>query len=276
MRISGKTIIVTGAASGIGRALCIALARRGASLALVDADTERAAKSLSMVEAAATNAEAKYTLHQLDVSQGEHWQNFKQALFSQHDHVDGIINNAGITRSSSVDDMPYEQLEQVMNVNFMGVVYGSKEMLTHLRERPEAFIANVSSVLGFYPLKNQAAYCSSKYAVRGFTGVLAQELKSSSIHVACIHPGHIGTNILESARRDGGIIDKQHSEQEQLFIAQAFKATGLSADDAAERIIKDLEKRKTKIVIGKDAVRSEKLSRFFPKLYINAQNNKAL
>ena len=160
-------------------------------------------------------------------------------------------------------------------VNFMGMVYGSKEFLAELKSRPEAFIANVSSIFGLFPMKNQAAYCSSKFAIRGFTGVLAQELRSTKVLVSSVHPGHIGTDILQHALAEGNVAGAELTEKEQQEIGLAFKAMGLSPERAANIILDGLKKKRTKIVVGRDALRGDILSRFYPKLFVDTANRLA-
>ncbi len=272
MNISGKTIIITGAASGIGRALAIACASSGASLALADINIASAHETRSCLDLAPSQ---QCTVHQLDVSNLKAWEAFRREVIQHHESIDGIINNAGVTCSGTVEDLSYQQINNVMSVNFMGMVYGSKEFLALLKERPEAFIANVSSVFGLYPLKNQSAYCASKFAIRGFTEVLAQELKGSNITVSCIHPGHIGTDIVENARRQGNIVSTALTDQQQAAWADAFKQMGLSPEEAANIILEGIRKKKRKITVGRDAKRDDRLSRLFPSIYIDAVNRAA-
>ncbi|NIB38127.1 SDR family oxidoreductase [Pseudomaricurvus alkylphenolicus] len=271
MKLVAKTIVVTGGASGIGRALAIECARRGASVALADVDLEGALETKVLAESKKRGG-AEITAHRLDVSSLESWQSFRDAVMSEHGTVDGIINNAGVTFTGTVENTDYDQLERVMSINFMGMVYGTKEFLPVLKTRPEAFVANVSSVFGLFPMKNQSAYCSSKFAIRGFTEVLAQELKSTNITVASIHPGHIGTDILKSALKQGNIVGVELSSREQEGYVRAFKAMGLSPDRAATTILNGLEKKKSKIVVGRDAVRGELLNRLFPRFFVDSAN----
>ena len=274
MKLTGKTIVITGAASGIGRALAFECAQRGASVALADMDLEGVQETRERVEADLT-AGASCSAHQLDVGSLEQWLAFREAVLAEHGTVDGIINNAGTTFSGSIEDMTYEQLDRVMSVNFMGMVYGSKEFLDILQTRPEAFIANVSSVFGLFAMKNQGAYCASKFAIRGFTEVLAQELKSTGITVASIHPGHIGTDILKHAKEQGNVSGMDLSEEEQKALIQGFKALGMRPKRAAQIILDNLAKKKTKIMVGQDAVRGDALSRLLPTLYTDMVNRAA-
>lgn len=265
------TIVVTGAGSGIGRALAIECAHRGSSVAVADIEFKAAAETKEQTDAL-LKTDSRCTAHELDVTQLEAWRVFQEEVLHQHGAVDGIINNAGVSFSGTVEDTSYQQLERVMSVNFMGMVYGSKEFLPVLKSRPNAFIANISSVFGLFPMKHQSAYCASKFAIRGFTEVLAQELKHTNITVSSIHPGHVGTDILENARKQGNVVSTTLTPEEQEQYAAAFKARGLSPSRAAQVILDDLEKGKNKIVVGRDAVRGDRLSRLFPVRFINAAN----
>lgn len=274
MNVKGKNIVITGAASGIGRALAIECARQGASVATGDVDMEGAAETRDLAEAA-RSGDTKCSAHELDVGSLQAWQAFREEVISEHGAVDGIINNAGVTFSGTVEDTPYSQIERVMSVNFMGMVYGSKEFLDDLKDRPESCIANVSSIFGLFPMKNQSAYCSSKFAIRGFTGVLAQELKSTNVTVSSIHPGHIGTEILQHALEEGNVAGTELTEKEQAEVGRAFKALGLSPERAANIILDGIRKKKPKIVVGKDALRGDILSRLYPKTFVNIMNRLA-
>jgi len=275
MDVTGKTIVVTGGASGIGRALAVECARRGASVALADVDLDGAFDTKALAEAA-QHSNTRVSAHQLDVASLENWQAFRDDVFGKHAAVDGVINNAGVTFSGPIADTSYAQLERVMAVNFMGMVYGSKEFLPHLTSRPEAFLANVSSVFGLFPMKNQSAYCSSKFAIRGFTEVLAQEMKDTRVTVSSIHPGHIGTDILKNALDDGNVVGGDLSVQEQEGFVAAFKAMGLSPERASTIILDGLKRKKTRIMVGKDAVRGDFMSRFFRKPFIDSVNKVAV
>ena len=179
MNFSGKTIAITGAASGIGRSLAIECVRRGASVAIADLNQEGMQETKRLANSV-LSPDASCTVHTLDVSSLDAWRDFRTAVGNEHDAVDGIINNAGITFIGSVEQTSYDQLERVMSINFMGMVYGSKELLPDLKQRPEGLIANVSSVYGLFPGLAQSAYSASKFAIRGFTEVLAQELKKTN------------------------------------------------------------------------------------------------
>ena len=274
MNAAGKTLVITGGASGIGRALAVECARRGASVALADVDMQGAEETQQLAEAV-QRPNTKCTAHQLDVSSLTAWQAFREEVLAEHGTVDGIINNAGVTFSGTAEETPYAQLERVMSINFMGMVYGSREFLPMLKTRPEACIANVSSIFGLFPMKNQSAYCASKFAIRGYTGVLAQELKSTSVTVSSVHPGHIGTEILRHALEQGNVVGADLTDQEKDGIGRAFKAMGMSPEQAANVILDGIARKKRKILVGRDALRGDIFSRFFPRLFVDNANRLA-
>ncbi|MEL7136284.1 MAG: SDR family NAD(P)-dependent oxidoreductase [Pseudomonadota bacterium] len=274
MHVKNKTIVITGAASGIGRSLALEAVRRGACVALTDIDRDGLSETLSQVNELDTSQ--THSASVLDVSNLENWQTVRKKIIDEHVTVDGIINNAGITFSGTVEDTGYQHFENVMAVNFMGTLYGTREFLPLLRQRPEAFIANVSSVFGLYPMKKQAAYCASKYAVAGFTGVLEQELKSSSITVSSIHPGHIATRVLRNAVEAGNTAGVTLPKAHQDYVLDAFEATGLPASKAAKTILDGIQKKRRKILVGSDAEQADWRSRLFPKRFIDRMNDKAL
>ena len=274
MNFENKTIIITGAASGIGRGLALEAVLRGASVALLDIDSDGLSETLSLVND--INGSQTHSTSMLDVSSLDSWRSVRNKILDDHQTVDGIINNAGITYSGTVEDTEYQNFENVMAVNFMGTLYGTREFLPLLKQRPEAFIANVSSVFGLYPMKKQAAYCASKYAVAGFTGVLAQELKSSSITVSSIHPGHIATRVLRNAVEAGNTAGVTLPKAHQDYILDAFEATGLPASKAAKTILDGIQKKRRKILVGKDAEQADWRSRLLPKRFIDRMNAQAL
>lgn len=275
MDVDGKTLIITGAASGIGRALAIESARRGASLALADIDLVGLRETADMV--AAEQAQGQLcTTHRLNVATLAEWTVFREEAAGQHAAFDGIINNAGITFSGTIEDTDCDRFETVMAINFMGTVHGTKTFLPFLRQRPAAFVANLSSVFGLYPMKKQAAYCASKYAIRGFTEVLEQELKGSPISVSTVYPGHIATRIVRNAVDAGNVAGVTLPKAHQDYVLEAFEATGMPPAQAARTILDGIAKKQSRILVGKDATRGDWLSRFFPRRFAEAANKSAV
>lgn len=274
MNLDGKTLLITGGASGIGRELIYEAIRRGASVAIADRNVEGAEETRESAKRL-LQADQRCSVHALDVSDLDRWCAVRQEVLAEHGAVDGLINNAGITFAGSVEDTDYERFESVMAINFMGMVYGCKEFLPLLKERPEAVLANVSSVFGLVPKTSQSAYCSSKYAIRGFTGVLAQELKDTNVTVASVHPGHIGTDIVINAQKSGNVVNGEMSEEYLAVYGQEFKRLGLSPAKAACIILGGLEEGREFIAVGSDARRTALLSRLFPRRYADWFNRRA-
>ena len=273
MNLLGKTFIVTGGASGIGQALAVEFMKRGASVAIADMNEAGLAETKALASKAA-RANSRVSTHKLDVSRLEDWQEFRDNVIAEHGTIDGIINNAGVAMSISIEDMAYDQLDWMMSINFNGMVYGTKEFLPLLKERPDAIIANVSSVFGLFSAKSQSAYCASKFAICGFTNCLEQELKNTNVTVSSIHPGHIGTNIVHNVKTIGRAPVMDRSEEEISAIGHHFKDTGLAPSEAAKIIIDGLQQKKRKICVGRDAVWADRFNRWMPGWFVDFANRK--
>lgn len=256
---AGKIAVVTGAGSGIGRALAILLAERGAMLALVDIDRARLKHTQEQVK----QYDVLSSVYEIDVASREAVEELASAVFSQHGAVHLLINNAGVSLVERVDAMDYEDFAWVMNVNFWGVVYGTKAFLPYLRQSDEAHIVNISSLFGLMSVPLQSAYNASKFAVRGFTESLKMELAGSSVGVSCVHPGGINTNITKHSRIGDGALDMSDDELHSAFEAAAIS----SPEKAARAIIRGVERNKRRILIGADARIADWFVRHFPSSY---------
>lgn len=273
MDINNKTLIITGAASGIGRELALVAIERGASVAIADLNEQGLAETTEQARAIASHRQ-KVTSQRLDVADLASWQDFLGGAVAEHDTIDGIINNAGIALSATLEDTSLAQLDMVMAVNFNGMVIGSKLLLPQLRQRPEAVIANVSSVFGLFPMQRNGAYCASKFAIRGFTETLAQELRGSNILVSSIHPGHIGTDIAINANKAGHFVGSQLNDAQRADMAADFKARGLPPRRAAEIILDGIASNKRKIRVGRDAIWLDRFNRLAPLRFSNWVNDR--
>jgi NAD(P)-dependent dehydrogenase (short-subunit alcohol dehydrogenase family) len=196
VELAGKVAAVTGAASGIGRALAEVLAQRGCSLALADLDAGGLAETARRVEAAGRRA----STHVVDVADWERMVRFADEVVEAHGGVDLVVNNAGVSVTGTLEEQSIEDLRWIVGVNFWGVVHGCKAFLPHLRKRPEGHLVNLSSVLGLIGLPTQTSYCATKFAVRGFSEGLWAELADSRIGVTVVHPGGVRTNIVRASR----------------------------------------------------------------------------
>ncbi len=197
-RIAGRVAVVTGAGSGIGRAICVELAGRGVDIALVDIDENR----LSDVRSAVEDLGRKCTAHAVDVSCREQMAGLPGQVIAQHGAVHILVNNAGVSVNLPFADQSVEDLEWITGINYWGVLYGCKFFLPHLQQADEAHIVNMSSSAGFTGMKGQASYSATKFAVRGFSECLYIELARSKVGITCVHPGTVATNILEAARME--------------------------------------------------------------------------
>lgn len=261
---SNKVAVITGAGSGIGRALAQQLSLEGAHLALSDinlAGLEETKASL--------NGNGKILLTQLDVSDRNAFEEYSQTVINELGHADLLINNAGVALAQSVKDCSYDDFEWIMNINFWGVVHGTKSFLPHMLTRPEAAIVNVSSIFGIIALPTQSQYNAAKFAVRGFTESLRQEHKNSSLHVSCVHPGGIKTNIVVNGRIHTSMVGEQtHAQQIEEF----NKIARTTPTQAAQTILKGVRKNKRRILIGQDAKFMDRIQRLFPEGYTGIFN----
>jgi short-subunit dehydrogenase len=267
--IPGAAIAVTGAASGIGRALAIELSARGADLALADRD-EAGLQSVAAEIAKNTDKTAprKVSLHRIDVSERDQIAAFAREAVAAHPALNILINNAGVALLGQFHEIDQAQMEWLVNINFWGVVHSTRAFLPHLASRPAAHIVNLSSIFGIVAPPGQTAYAAAKFAVRGFSESLRHELQmaKSPVRMSVVHPGGIKTNIVRNSRAGVGVTDNERRVQS----IERFDAIAqTSPKDAALRIIKGIEKNQPRILIGGDARFMDLLQRFRPATYWN-------
>ena len=264
-RLNNAVVAITGAGSGIGRALALACANQGAKLAISDINAD--ALQSTFEAAKAENSHIEVTQQVLDVSDKQQVSDWAKQTSEHFGVVNVIINNAGVAVSSSVESIEYADFEWLMNINFWGVVYGSKSFLPYLQQAPWGHIVNISSLFGLISTPNSSAYNAAKFAVRGFSESLRIELMMSNEHitVSCVHPGGIKTNIANSAREGKGFLGVA-SRMSTLERKQQFndKMARLTPDQAAEIIIKGMLRKKGKILVGTDAKWLDRLQRLMP------------
>jgi short-subunit dehydrogenase len=261
--IQGSAAAVTGAASGIGRALALELAARGCDLALADRD--EAGLQAAAAEIAKANRR-KVTVHRVDVGEPDQIQEFAQAAASAHPGLNILINNAGVALLGQFGEVEQVQMEWLININFWGVVHATRAFLPQLSRQPAAHIVNLSSLFGIIAPPGQTAYCAAKFAVRGFSESLRHELAmaNSPVKLSVVHPGGVLTNIVRNSRTGAGITDNaRRVESIERFDAMA-KTTPAAA---AMRIIKGIERNQPRILIGNDARFLDLLQRFRPATY---------
>lgn len=262
--LKNKTAAVTGAASGIGRMLAVNLAREGCNLALADINASGLQETAKLV-----GGGVKVTTHIVDVSRREQVFQYADEAAGRHGGVDLIINNAGVAVGDFLETIPLEDFEWLMGINFWGVVYGTMAFLPHLKKRPEGHIVNISSINGIMPNPNNGPYCAAKFAVKGYTETLAQEMHGTSINVSCVHPGGIKTNIARNARVNRAMFNLTREKGENIYEEVVFRTT---ADDAAKIIISGIRRNKRRILVGADAKALDLLTRFFPVTAVTLSN----
>ena len=265
--IKGAVAVVTGAASGIGRALALDLAARGAELAL----TDRNAESLAETAAACRAAGAKVSEHAFDMSDASIIAALPEAVVAQHGRVDLVVNNAGVALAGDFDQIGLDDFEWLMAINFWGPVRMCKAFMPLLRQRPAAHIVNISSLFGLISPAGQTAYCAAKFGVRGFSESLMHELEETEIGVTVVHPGGVRTNIATGARIPAGANSPDLAERLQKF--NAFLTT--EPKDAARQILDGVEKRAPRVLIGADARRGDLLQRLMPVRYWKIMKKRA-
>src|ERR1700733_13332728 len=243
---AGKVAAVTGAGSGIGQALALELARSGASVAISDVDTEGLAQTEEQLKAIG----APVRSDRLDVTEREAFHIYADQINEHFGKVNQIYNNAGIAYTGDVEITQYKDIERVMDVDFWGVVNGTKAFLPHLIASGDGHIINVSSLFGLMSMPGQAAYNSAKFAVRGFTEALRQEmaLNGHPVKVISVHPGGIKTAIVRNATAAEGV----NAEAQANFFDKRLAST--SPQRAAEIILEAVRKNKARVLLGQDAV----------------------
>src|ERR1700720_4149655 len=261
--IRGAAAAVTGAASGIGRALALELAARGCDLALADRDEA----GLQTVAAEIGRAHArKVTVHRVNVAEPGQIEDFAQAAVAAHPGLNIVVNNAGVALLGQFGEIEQAQMDWLMNINFWGVVHSTRAFLPHLQRQREAHIVNLSSIFGIIAPPGQTAYAAAKFAVRGFSESLRHELQmaASPVRLSVVHPGGVATNIVRNSRAGTGVTDNARRAQTIERFDAAAKTTPAAA---ALRIITGIEKNQPRILIGNDARFMDLLQRFRPGTY---------
>ncbi|HSV39882.1 MAG TPA: SDR family NAD(P)-dependent oxidoreductase [Nocardioidaceae bacterium] len=251
--LDNKVVVITGAGSGIGRALALKTASKGARLALSDWDTDGLGETSSLVKAAGQEPRTD----KLDVRDRAAMAAYATSVAEEFGVVNAIINNAGITVHGNFVDVTYEQFERVIDVDFWGVVNGTKEFLPHLIESGDGHVVNISSIFGLHGMPGQTSYNAAKFAVRGFTESLRMEMMIAKypVQVTSVHPGGIKTNIVRNAEAAG--------EEDLEALNELFDKVlaNTSAEKAADIIVRGILKNKGKVLVGPDAFVIDKLIR---------------
>jgi NAD(P)-dependent dehydrogenase (short-subunit alcohol dehydrogenase family) len=257
-----KVAAVPRAASGIGRAVAVLRARHGCEGAISDVQDAGLAETRALVEAIGVPV----TSARLDVADRAAVHTWADRVAGDHGRVNVVVNNAGVALSALVDEMSYDDLAWLMDINFWGVVHGTKAFLPHLKRSGDGHVVNVSSVFGLIGVATQSAYNAAKFAVRGFTEALREELDLEACGVSCtsVHPGGIRTNIARSGRVGGlGMLARSRDE-----LAVDFdRAARTTAEAAAEAIVTGIRRNRRRVLIGPDAYVIDGVQRLLPTGY---------
>jgi short-subunit dehydrogenase len=258
--VQGTVAAITGAGSGIGRALALNLAGRGCSLAIADVRRATLEETADLARTAGARA---VTTHVCDVSDLAAVESYAADASAAHGGVQLLVNNAGVALGGTFQDISMEDFHWLMGINFWGVVNGCKAFLPTLLRQDEAHIVNVSSVFGLLAPPGQTAYVSSKYAIRGFTESLRLELRATAVRVSAVHPGGVATNIAKNARVGGQLRDvsSERTEQERASIDRMLT---LPPERAAAIIATGIERNRRRILVGRDAQLIALLTRWLP------------
>lgn len=249
MNPAGKVIVVTGAGSGMGREVALELLRRGAKVAAVDINDATLAETVTLA-----GPGASISTHVLNIADRAAVEALPAEVTTRHGSVDGIVHCAGIIQPFvKLDQLTYEQIDRVMDVNWRGTLYMTKSFLPGLLTRPDAHIVNISSMGGFLPVPGQTIYGASKAAVKLMTEGLHSELKGTSVHVTVVFPGGVATNITTNS---GVAIPNMPSGGKQPKVT--------TAPDAAHQIVDGMAKDKYRVLIGSDAKMMDRLYRIAP------------
>lgn len=258
-----KVAAITGAGSGIGRATALMLAEQGCHLALSDVDEKGLLETVAQIHG------VRCTHQVVDVASRDAVYQWADQVYADHGCINIIMNNAGVALGDTVENMKYDDFEWLMNINFWGVVYGTKAFLPYLKQSGDGHVINISSVFGLIGVPTQSAYNAAKFAVRGFTESLREELEieGSCVKATSVHPGGIKTNIARNSRM-GNVsnISGQLSDPERA--AKNFEKVARTTPTEAAKIILDgVKKNKARILVGFDAHVIDGMQRLLPTTY---------
>jgi NADP-dependent 3-hydroxy acid dehydrogenase YdfG len=261
----GKVAAITGAGSGIGRALAVELGKQGCHLSLSDINEAGLVETVTMVRPLGV----RVTRAKLDVADRAAVHDWADAKATEHGGVNLVFNNAGVALGCTLETVSYEDLEWIMNINFWGVVHGTKAFLPHLHASGDGHVINISSIFGIIAVPGNGAYNATKFAVRGFTEALRQELEleGAKVSATSVHPVGIKTNIARSSRISKNIkrlLDNQNPDQAREKMDKMFLTT---PTDAALTILNGVKSDKRRVLIGRDAHAIDLVARMLPEGY---------
>jgi len=247
-----RVAVITGAGSGIGRALAVALADEGCHLVLADWTADTLAETAELL----TDTGVSVSTHVVDVSSRPQMEAFAAAVSDTHRCIHLLFNNAGITVSGSFREQTLEDWERVVGVNLWGVIYGCKLFLPLLERADEAHIINLSSIFGIVGIPSQTSYCATKFGVRGLSEALWEETRELHIGVSVVHPGGVGTNIAATA--------KTYDETAGDRAVEFFKSKTMRPSSAARVILDGVRAKKPRILVTREAPWIDRIKRMFP------------
>lgn len=258
-----KVAAITGAGSGIGQQLAILLAKQGCHLSLSDVNEKGLADTVAQAQQFGVHVTSK----KVDVANLEQMKAWAAETVQHHGRVNMIFNNAGVALGSTVEGASYEELEWIVNINFWGVVYGTKEFLPYIKQSKDGHIINVSSIFGLTSQPTQSAYNATKFAVRGFTESLRQELdmENCGVSATCVHPGGIRTNIAKAAKMNDSLKTLGMDAEKSIQAFDKFLRT--PPEEAAQVILDGVAKDKRRVLIGADARVIDSMQRLLPTGY---------
>jgi NAD(P)-dependent dehydrogenase (short-subunit alcohol dehydrogenase family) len=254
--LQDRVAVITGAGSGIGRATALALAKEGCDLALSDINEAGLAETQSLL----ADSGRKVCTHRVNVAVRKEMEAYPEQVLAAHGRVHIVVNNAGVASGANFEDQSLDAFERVLAVNLYGVIYGSKVFIPHLKAAGEGHIVNISSILGLMPAPALSAYCTSKFAVRGFSQCLWLELREHNIGVTAIHPGNIKTNITASAAVEEigamrGFFDE---------FKKAMEEKGAEPGTVAKAIVKSIKGNRQRTLVTAETVVMDQLMRWMP------------
>jgi NAD(P)-dependent dehydrogenase (short-subunit alcohol dehydrogenase family) len=252
MKLEGKTVVVTGAGSGIGRATAHAFARQGARVAVCDVDQGR------LDTLAAELGPRALLARKVDVADRDQMRGFADAVLAQIAAPDVVVNNAGVAVAGTFLDTSLDDWDWLLGINLRGVVHGCHFFARAMAERRSGQIVNLSSILGIFPATNVTAYVASKFAVLGFSQSLRAELAEHGVGVTAICPGMIATGIIDGSRMAG------EAKSRRVKVAERFKASGASPDRVAEAILDAVRTNPAVRTVGRDAWALHQLTKLMP------------